>query len=475
MSLEFRLEWEWLDAPHTSARELGATWARLRIAVGGETVTLVQEPATRTFREHTVGSLYPLAEWVAFNWFSLVADARPGTQISQLRFAYRHGVGDDRGSWWVRSRRHILRAACDGFHWPDLLVVPEGRQTRVVWMPDMGPDVRPGNRFAGRGNAVVGSEQFAAALASFVDATVARLRRAGIEDTPLQEEWSGVRRTEEDAEEAAFCRAAARLGLDPYAEAAPYEDAIARAVKELPDPLATDFLNGVGPDRITDQLRWVARARELMGRAPADAAPSPELAELRRACADLSERFFAPGALDDPWQLGYEVAHRVRAWAGLDDTAPFDPSPLMTYRTEQVPYRDRGLVALGTLSGRDGAALVSSRRFTDRPRRFLQARALWHLVCDVDDTFLIAAAHTHRQHVARGFALEVLAPAEGVATLLADPAHLVSAEDVELIADDYGVGNIVVEHQLDNRVLARDFTWPGRRGPGTRRVRGGAA
>ncbi|WP_424888819.1 hypothetical protein [Streptomyces sp. XH2] len=470
---EFQLQWNWREAPAGGRDELQATRADLRIAVGAETVTLVREPGTGTYREHVTVSLYPMAEWIAFNWWSLVADARPGTQISQLRFAYKYGVGDDRGAWWVRSRRHVLRAACDGFRWPDMLFVPEGRETRIVWMPDMGPDVRPGDHFASRGNSCVESAAFTATLAAFVDAVTDRLAGQGITDTPLQEEWAAVRSTGE--EEAAFCRIAARLGLDPYSEAEPYEADIVKAAEQLPEPLAGDFFNGVRPERIADQLQWVARARTLMGTAPDGAAPTRALAELREACADVSARFFAPGRLDNPWHLGYEVAHRVRAWAGLEDTQPFDPAPFMSYRTEQVPYLDRGLVALGTSRGAEGPALVSSRRFTDRPRRFLQARALWHLICDTDDTFLIAAAHTHRQHVARGFALEVLAPARGIAALLSDPAHLVSAEDVELIADDYGCGNIVVEHQLDNLVLARDFSWPGPDATGARGDGGRAA
>ncbi|MET9415881.1 hypothetical protein ABZY03_17215 [Streptomyces klenkii] len=456
---EFQLQWNWREAPAGDPDELRATWADLRIAVGAETVTLIREPAAGRFREHVTGSLYPMAEWIAFNWWSLVADARPGTQISQLRFAYKYGVGDDRAAWWVRSRRHILRAACDGFRWPDMLFVPEGRETRIVWMPDMGPDVRPGEHFASRGNSCVESAAFTASLAAFVDAVADRLAGQGITGTPLQEEWAAVRSADE--EEAAFCRIAARLGLDPYSEAEPYEADIVKAAEQLPEPLASDFFNGVRPERIAEQLQWVARARTLMGTAPEGAGEASALTELREACADVSARFFAPGRLDNPWHLGYEVAHLVRAWAGLEDTQPFDPAPLMSYRTEQVPYLDRGLVALGTRRGAEGAALVSARRFTDRPRRFLQARALWHLICDTDDTFLIAAAHTHRQHVARGFALEVLAPARGIAALLSDPAHLVSAEDVELIADDYGCGNIVVEHQLDNIVLGRDFARPG--------------
>ncbi|GAA4855751.1 hypothetical protein [Saccharopolyspora rosea] len=451
----FRLEWVWRDEPATGSPEERATRADLRMSVGAEDLTRNEDPRTRVLAEHVTTALYPLAEWVAFNWWSLNADARPGTQISQLRFAYRNGVGDARGAWWMRSRRHVLRAACDGFHWPDVIFVPEGRETRVVWMPDATSATRERTRFVARGNAVVESAGFVVALRGFVDAVTERLAARGITGTPLQTEWDAIRRAGE--EETAFCLAAARLGLDPYSEAGPHREAIAEVLKQLPEPLATDFLNGVGAEHVTDRLGWLAEARGLVGPARDDA--SAEVAELRAACADLRERFFAPGATDNPWEIGYQVADRVREWAGLRPTEPFDPAPLMHYETLPTAYLDRGLVALGARRGQRGPTLVAARRFTARPRRFLQARALWHLICDVHEEFLIAAAHTHRQHVARGFALEVLAPAQGIAALLADPAHLVSAEDVEVIADDYGVGNIVVEHQLDNRVLAQNFEW----------------
>lgn len=95
-----------------------------------------------------------------------------------------------------------------------MLFVPEGSQTRVVWMPDGGPDPRGGTRFLTRGNAVVGSDALAESLGSFVDAVLGRLTERDVTGTPLQEEWTAIRATGE--EEAEFCRSAARLGLDPY-------------------------------------------------------------------------------------------------------------------------------------------------------------------------------------------------------------------------------------------------------------------
>jgi hypothetical protein len=480
---EFELSWHWRPAPEGTGDqppEFAATWAELRMAVGADPVTLVHQPDRGTLRDHVVVALYPLAEWVVFNWWSLTADARPGTQISQLRGAYRNGVGDARGPWWVRSRRHVLRAAGDGFWWPDVLFVPEGRQTRVVWMPDSATVPRQADRYTGRGNVTVPSAALERTLAGFVDGVAARLAERGITSTPLQAEWDAVRGA---GPEAAGLRAAAQLGLDPYTDAAAYLGDIAAARELLPAHLAEDFFNGVGADRVRDQLSWLDRARSLIGTAPgdegngnagrnggpgADAASHPVLAELRAACADLTDRFYRPESLENPWELGFATAQRVRSWLGLAGTAAFVPETYLSYRTSPVSYLDRGLVAFGARTGRHGPTLVSSRHFTDRPRRFLLARALWHVICDRNDEFLIVAAHTHRQHIARGFALELLAPAAGIAEFLADPAHLVSSEDVEVISDHYGVGTIVVEHQLDNRVLAMDFRWPGE--PSLRRL-----
>jgi hypothetical protein len=460
---EFGLAWSWSDTAPGRAPELAATWAELRISVGSEPVTLVHEPDAKTFRDHIVVSLYPLAEWIAFNWWSLVADARPGTQISQLRGAYRNGVGDARGPWWVRSRRHVLRAAGDGFWWPDVLFVPEGRETRVVWMPDFTAGPRTADRFASRGNVTVPSAALHQTLAGFVDAVIARLAERNLSGTPLQTEWDAVRGA--DPETGALCRAAAQLGLDPYTEGEGRAADIHDARRRLPAHLTEDFFNAVGPTRVGDQLGWIDRATALIGTRSPAAAPNgsaahPMLGELRAACAEVTETFYAPGALDNPWQLGFATAQRVRATLGLADTAEFDPGAYLAYQTRAVPYLDRGLVAVGSRTGQHGPTLVSAREFTDRPRRFLLARALWHIICDRNDTFLIVASHTHRQHIARGFALEVLAPAAGIAELLAEPAHLVSSEDVEVISDHYGVGTIVVEHQLDNRVLAMDFAGP---------------
>jgi len=244
------LEWDWQDGVTLPGPRDRATFARLRIAAGGQPITLVSHDGH--VQDGIDVALYPLAEWVAENWWSLIADARPGTMISQLRFAYKRGVVDQRAPWVRRSRRHVVRAAGDGYHWPDLLIVPEGRQTRITWTPD--GDGAPATRYLTTGNALVESAAFTVRLAQLVHAVVARLDAAGLTGTPLHEAWSAVRSA--DAETAEFCRLTAQLGLDPYVDADAYRDDIVEVAGDLPSSMLFDFFNGVSRNRLLERRDW---------------------------------------------------------------------------------------------------------------------------------------------------------------------------------------------------------------------------
>lgn len=68
--------WEWEDMPGVRAPEHRATWARPEIRVAGERVTLAEDTTTGSVSRFLYCPLYPLAEWVAFNWWFLRADVR---------------------------------------------------------------------------------------------------------------------------------------------------------------------------------------------------------------------------------------------------------------------------------------------------------------------------------------------------------------------------------------------------------------
>jgi hypothetical protein len=128
MSFGFEVRIEWLDAPDVRTPELAATWARYEIWVAGKCVTQVEAP-DGTFRRSVYGSLYPLAEWVASNWWLLTSHIRPSAV--EMRYWTWPNV---RTYPWLRQ--HNLRGAGDGMAWPDLTLVAEGAVTRIAWTPD---------------------------------------------------------------------------------------------------------------------------------------------------------------------------------------------------------------------------------------------------------------------------------------------------------------------------------------------------
>jgi len=69
-------------------------------------VTQLIDGRSRALREAVYGPLYPLAEWVAMNWWSL----RHEVETSQT------------GRWRTYAKRHSLRAVGEGFALPDLRV-----------------------------------------------------------------------------------------------------------------------------------------------------------------------------------------------------------------------------------------------------------------------------------------------------------------------------------------------------------------
>lgn len=66
------IEFDWQDPLSAKGRELRATWADLRITIDGKTVTSVLDTKSKTVRSSIYLPLYPLAEWIAGHWWSLL-------------------------------------------------------------------------------------------------------------------------------------------------------------------------------------------------------------------------------------------------------------------------------------------------------------------------------------------------------------------------------------------------------------------
>jgi hypothetical protein len=438
---ELNLHWEWESGSGVRAAEHRATWARLEISIGLDYVTLVEDRESQSSRRSIYCSLYPIAEWIAFNWWFLRADARPTPELTQTRTGLRVAASDVA----ERSRldRRNLQSAGDGFVWPYLVIVPEGDSTRLVWRRDESPIPGRPIRFLSQGEALVDKQATELALASFVEAVLTRLEEQGVTDTSLEKEWSAVKQMDHDEEE--FCLATARLGLDPFSEASEVEAEILRAAEELEGHVFGDFLDAVSPRRIGAGLDWISNARRLIGQSASQT--STTVSELRK---ELRRR--GQGRGGRPWEVGWQQAAEVRGSLGTPPADIFAIDKLLDSRIRRVD--DRGLQAVGGAPNEATPVVALGRQQPRKTRRFTLARALWHVLYEDEPLFLVTSAYTDRQKVGRAFAAELLAPAKGIAERLGGPTDVVLSEDLEQVAEHFRVSTMVIEHQVENQLSA---------------------
>jgi hypothetical protein len=330
-----------------------------------------------------------------------------------------------------------MRCAGDGFFWPQLLVLPEGRRTLLSWSADDVP-LSGILRFVGAGRAWGRPEEVQAALAGFVTAVIDRLGEMRVSGTLLQEEWAAVLAA--DAEETSFCDVAAAFGLDPY----DIDETTATALESLGtvigEELVGEFAVAADPRRINEDAHWVALGLRRLSHEPGKA--HAQLAKLRGV--ELAEDDARP-----PWEIGWYQAQEVRRIFRIGDTEPIRLDGLVTHR--ELVSADTALQALASgVSGR--IEVVLGARVGVAGQRFVHSRALWRALHVPDRPYLLTTAATFEQRVERAFAAELLAPASGIAQMMETRGGVVLADDVERIARRYKASPVVVSHQLENQL-----------------------
>ncbi len=433
-ALGFRVEW--LEAPVVSTPELAATWARYEIWADSNCVTQV-ETRDAALRRSVYGSLYPLAEWIVSNWWLLTTSIRPSAIDS--RYWTWPNVATQSWLW-----HHNMRGAGDGMAWPDLTLVPEGPVTCIKYAADH--DVLNGPvRFMSAGTAFADSEDVATSLAELVESILVRLAEEGLPKTSLAEDWTALGHL--DDEEKAFCAAAARLGLDPFS----LDDRLTREIIEvadsLPDELVADFFDNADATTLVPAVEWMRRASGVATRASAKArndlqsfyaAVSPDMEMVQNS----SER---------TWEVGYAMARSVRYELDVRETKEFDISPWLALG--EVSLESGGIQGLAIVDENRCGLVLGGPRLSKRGSLFAQARALGRaLVRPGEHSFLLSAARGRDERVARAFAAELLAPADGIREVL----NALGKQDdaaLEAAANHFGVSPLVVRHQYDNQLV----------------------
>lgn len=442
-SLRFVFEWEPID--QVRAPELRATWARLEIWLGDECLSHVEDLSTRTARRSIYGSLYPLAEWVAYNWWQLQAHVRPAA-LSPRYWTYASPAPPRR---YARSwlNYHNLRAVGDGQAWPDMTLLPEGRQMRIVWRHDRPPLPEHRTvRFLAEGESIVEPSSVSSALSKLIEAVLTRLAEANVHDTPLEKEWNAV--TQQDQDEVEFCIAASRLGLDPYSLQGDVARLIEESGERLEARLLSEFLDAVSPGKLAHGLSWITSTSDEI----ADFSGGASSDDLRDLTASVQESEPLPSTFGQPWEIGWAQARSIRSALNVDQTKPLSLGSLVS--TAQKTSEDRRLEALGGRSNDRSSVVFLGRDRVDEAVRFVQARALWHLLFEQREVnrFLLTPSQTYSRRIERAFAAELMAPAEGIRAIVDGSEEFITHEDLERAGSHFRISHFVIRHQIENQL-----------------------
>lgn len=303
--------------------------------------------------------------------------------------------------------------------------------------------------FLGRGDCLLPYETVVHTLRRFVDNVCERLLQAGILGTWLQTEWEAISGTDED--ELEYCRVAAALGLDPFNTDEDLVLAAGDAVASLPRGLQEDFLGATNAPDVPAEAR---RLSQMLDETTASAVPVPYLAEARKSVA-------MAGISAPPWATGYELARNLRRVLGLTDEGPANWSHLglesagstdeATSLPPPVGPRPTPYDALMAVPD-PGRLGILTTRTRGTARRFAEARCIGEFMARPEDTgpAIMTAAHSARQQRSRAFAAELLAPAASIKSMLGGLAP--DDDAVTAIAEDLGVSDAVVRHQIENQL-----------------------
>ena len=326
--------------------------------------------------------------------------------------------------------------------WPNLTIVPEGAVSRMVWSQDYGHQLTP-VRFASDGSRVLRADELATGLAAVIYRVLERLADIGILKTPLSEEWAAIAET--DADETIFCQTAGRLGLDPYAIDDETAQTIVRVAASLPAAVAADFFDTADVNALVRAADWALRAMATADQAAADAEKSLDL-----VYAALPSDLLGAADSERPWRLGYSIACHLRSELEIRDTDPFDVSPWVGIGAVDAP--SHGIYGVASVSGNRCGVVLGGQPTGTTAMRFGRARALGRALARPEQhQFVLSGARSQEEKVARAFAAELLAPADGIRRILDE---LGSSDDnaLEAVARHFEVSPLLVRYQYDNQL-----------------------
>jgi hypothetical protein len=407
---------DWLEDAPNAAPEERATVADLRVYVGEQNVTM--HLVGKHSEDHITLPLYPLAEGLTYGWWNLFGGR--DQEFSLLRYRMGYAVPDvrmkfDGAAFEVSAHQHAY----------------------------LNPDIR---FWAGVGE-VLTRQEAEETVADFIERVLAQLGGANVQDTSAALRWKRVLDSRVDPDEQTFCEAAGALGLDPYQIEESVAADIEKASELFEGEQLVEFLAGARNRTPKAMLQWVEHVEGLPGYLS-------RLVDLANIAQEAARK--APSKEGErSWALGYRRARAFRSVLGLKAGDRFRSyGPLAKRLGAGVGFRPVERVdnirALRS-DKEDGTHIfIRDHGKSSKSRTgelFAFARAVGDVACFPGRSRAVVneVVDALRQAAGRAFAAELLAPVHEVLSMWND------GRDIQSIADEFRVDDILVKHQIENK------------------------
>ena len=422
----------WEAAGQGTAEVLAST-GRLRLQVGDINLTEHEDTFTRTIRQEVLVTAYPLAFWLAANWWRLLHEPKPPERwrpSTEWRLA------------------HEWPAANAGTIWPAVVMASEGdtiqfqasiaagsRQQSIRYLNTLQVPIS------------IPREQVEAVLDGFINSVLGRLEAWDGIQTELLDLWQEVKDERRDEESSSYRRLEACLGFDPDdAPEALMEQAMRLAATMGPQTFSEIApvygRSGQGQVPGLQQLQLLLESQAITARLQLSAITIPSLSGSRT-----------------PWRRAQLLARALRQKLNLSN----QPIPtyvlcdlfgLTTTTFETELPRTRYPIAVA-IPGPTGQIALHLRKRNKPARRFELARFIGDVLFTgsrVEAWYVSSDIPTERQKLQRAFAAEFLCPAEGALEQLCGDY---SEPAVEQVAERFGVSPEIVENLIANQEVTR--------------------
>ena len=420
MTDAFSIDFQWLDR-NTADEAERLTFAEIKITVGGVVITEVEDVNAKTIRPGVRLSAYAMAIWLLDNWWRLLREPERATH-----------------SW---EMSHCLGAIGQGFLWPDLSVVSDGRSILLR----MTPTPKASQQMVRYLNGVcdiVSVDDFETTVLTFVDAVINRLQTMGCQATQLLNLREAIEEERNNLSSLRWREIEALLGYDP-------DEAPEKLIKELiaeGDSLGSGAVDEVlalskaeSPQMLNLLFNSIRQYTATMH--------VPDSERLRKQTANIDHAM-------QPWERAAKAAQAARKHWAIQDGPVSNQQLLNLFTLPSTVFTDKQKVpspiTVGFLNGNNDRIDAYLNTPYETNRRFALMRIVGDRLSSSEiDRFLpVTTVKTARQKFQRAFAQEFLCPSDELKAFIGEDFGEDKLDDA---AHHFNVSTRLIETTMVNK------------------------